>query len=89
VRAAILKSAEQITNKERSVYGRHTSGYIFPISLQIRFFQSFLHGKQFAATLKSEKKGINTCVAYLIIDENGIILEASSSKFIRDEFQFL
>jgi branched-subunit amino acid aminotransferase/4-amino-4-deoxychorismate lyase len=53
------------------------------------FFQSFLHGKQFAATLKSEKKGINTCVAYLIIDENGIILEASSSNFIKALTQFI
>jgi PAS domain S-box-containing protein len=79
IRNAILKSAEQISNKERSVYGRHTSGYIFPISLQIKFFQSFLHGKQFAATLKSEKKGINSSVAYLLIDEQGLILEASSS----------
>ena len=69
IRNAILKSAEQISNKEKSVYGRHTSGYIFPISLQIKFFQSFLHGKQFAATLKSEKKGINSSVAYLLIDE--------------------
>lgn len=80
VRSACMKSVDQITNKERSVYGRHTSGYIFPISLQIKYFQSFLHGKQFAATLKTEKKGINTSVAYLIIDQHGRVLEASSSK---------
>jgi PAS domain S-box-containing protein len=33
VRAAIIKSVDAISNKERSVYGRHTSGYIFPVSL--------------------------------------------------------
>ncbi len=81
VRTACMKSSEQITNKERSVYGRHTSGYIFPLSLQIRYFQSFLHGKQFAATLKTEKKAITSSVAYLIIDSQGKILEASSSNF--------
>lgn len=85
IRSAVIKNAEAISNRERSVYGRHTSGYIFPVSLQIKFFQSFLHGKQFAATLKQEKKGINTSVAYLIINEEGIIIEASSSmKFINN-----
>lgn len=58
IKTALLKSSEQLTNKERSVYGKHISGYIFPISLQIKFMQSFLHGKQFVATLKSEKKGV-------------------------------
>lgn len=80
VRSACMKSADQITNKERSVFGRHTSGYIFPVSLQIKYFQSFLHGKQFAATLKTEKKAISSSVAYLIIDSQGKVLEASSSS---------
>lgn len=31
------------------------------------------------ATLKSEKKGINTSVAYVIFDKQGIIQELSSS----------
>lgn len=38
IRSAAIKSAEAISNRERSVYGRHTSGYIFPVSLQIKFF---------------------------------------------------
>lgn len=73
-----------MTNKERSVYGKHISGYIFPLSLQIKFFQSFLHGKQFVATLKSEKKGINASVAYILIDKNGIVLDVTSSNISID-----
>jgi hypothetical protein len=33
LRSAVIKSAEAISNRERQVYGRHTSGYIFPVSL--------------------------------------------------------
>ena len=39
-----------------------------------------MHGKQFAATLKTEKKAISSSVAYLIIDSQGKVLEASSSS---------
>ena len=73
LRNALMRPSDSMTNKERAVYGRHISGYIFPLSLQIKFFNSFLHGKQFVATLKNEKKGMNTSVAFLIIDKNGII----------------
>eukprot|EP00347_Sterkiella_histriomuscorum_P005463 403356519 len=79
IRSALLKSSEQMTNKERSIYGKHISGYIFPLSLQIKFFQSFLHGKQFVATLKQEKKGINASVAYIVMDKNGVVLDVTSS----------
>jgi ABC-type lipoprotein release transport system permease subunit len=40
---------------------------------------SFITGRQFAATFKVEKSGINKNVAYLILDKNKNILEASSS----------
>ena len=33
LRAALMKSTELMSNKERSVYGRHISGYIFPLGL--------------------------------------------------------
>jgi len=45
VRNACMRSAEQFSNRERNVFGKHTSGFIFPVSLQMRYFQSFLHGK--------------------------------------------
>lgn len=33
IRSAVIKSSEPISNKDKNVYGRHTSGYIFPVSL--------------------------------------------------------
>ena len=33
LRNACMKPPDQIANKERSVYGRHTSSYIFPLTL--------------------------------------------------------
>ena len=38
-----------------------------------------MHGKQFIATLKNEKKGINASVAYVIVDLNGIVMDSTSS----------
>jgi len=87
VRTACMKSNEQFSNKERNVFGRHSSGFVFPASLQIRYFQSFLHGKQFVATLKTEKKPISQSIAYLIVDPQGRILETSSSKDYDLEFR--
>ena len=37
IRVALLKQGDQQHNRERSVFGKHISGYIFPLSLQIKF----------------------------------------------------
>jgi PAS domain S-box-containing protein len=76
---AIGKSGDMITARERIVFGRHASGYIFPVWLSIKSIPSFVTGRQFAATFKVEKSGINKNVAYLILDKNKNLVEASAS----------
>jgi PAS domain S-box-containing protein len=66
---ALTKPPDVITAKERQVFGKHATGYIFPIWLSIKPVPSFVTGRQFAATIKVEKSGINKNVAYLIIDK--------------------
>jgi len=82
IRTALSKSEDQITSKERSIYGKHISGYVFPLGLQIKFHQSFLQGKQFIASLKVDKKAVHTSVAHLITNPDFIVTEASSCKCI-------
>jgi hypothetical protein len=73
------KPPDLITTKERLVFGKHSSGYIFPIWMSIKNVPSFVTGRQFAATFKVEKSVINKNVAYLILDRNKHILEASAT----------
>lgn len=77
--SAIGKSGEMINTRERLVFGRHASGYIFPVWLSIKSIPSFVTGRQFAAIFKVEKSGINKNVAYLILDKNKFLIEASAS----------
>jgi PAS domain S-box-containing protein len=76
---AIQKPPDLLTNKERLVFGKHSSGHIFPVWLSIKNVPSFVSGRQFAATFKVEKSGINKNVAYLILDKNKILVDASAS----------
>lgn len=66
-------------SKERLVFGKHSSGYIFPVWLSIKNVPSFVTGRQFAATFKQEKSGINKNVSYLILDNQRNLLETSAS----------
>jgi hypothetical protein len=61
------------------VFGKHHSGYIFPLWLSVKNLPSFLSGKQFVATFKIEKSGINKNTAYLILDKNKEVIDISSS----------
>lgn len=39
------KTADQISSRERQVFGKHVSGYIFPLWLQIKNLPSLLSGR--------------------------------------------
>lgn len=65
---AIQKPADMLYSKERLVFGKHSSGYIFPAWLTIKNVPSFVAGRQLAATFKMEKSGINKNISYLILD---------------------
>ena len=73
------KTADQISSRERQIFGKHTSGYIFPLWLQIKNLPSLLSGRQYVATFKVEKMGINKSVCHLIINNNSEIEEITAS----------
>ena len=76
---AIQKPPELLSSKEKFIFGKHSTGYIFPIQLTIKNVPSFVSGRQFAATFRVEKPGINKNAAYLIMDKNNSLVDASSS----------
>ena len=76
---AVQKPPDAILAKERQVFGKHATGYIFPVWLAIKPVPSLISGRQFAATIKVEKSGINKNVAYLIIDKQKNLMEASAT----------
>ena len=77
--AALQKGPEGIPNKERLVFARHKSGYIFPVWLQIKAVQSYQQGIQFVAMFKLDKKIISSNIAYLLVSKERRILNISSS----------
>lgn len=68
-----------LSNKERPVFGKHYSGFIFPLWLSVKNLPSFLSGRQFVATFKVEKSGVNKNVAHLLLDRNKEVVDISSS----------
>ncbi len=43
--AAVQKPSDLISSKERQVFGKHSSGYIFPIWMSIKNVPSFVTGR--------------------------------------------
>lgn len=76
---ALGKGAEYIPNKERLVYGRHKSGYIFPVWLQLKMVNTSSSGIQFVALFKTDKKAISSNVAYILINKEKKMQGISSS----------
>lgn len=76
---ALQKPPDMLSTKERPVFGKHLSGYIFPVWLSIKNLPSFLSGRQFVGTFKLEKNGINKNVSHLILDKNKEVIDISSS----------
>lgn len=75
----IQKSADQISSRERQIFGKHYSGYVFPIWLQIKNLPSLLSGRQFVATFKVEKTGVNKSAAYVLFNRDREIADISPS----------
>jgi len=64
-------------NKERLVFGKNKSNYIFPIYISLRAVQSIIQGIQFIATFRVEKNFKNA--AYILTQTDGTIDALSSS----------
>jgi len=71
------ESAFNAKNKERFVFGKNKSNYIFPVYLNIKAVQSIIQGIQFVATFRVEKNFKST--AYVLTAPNGAIDAVSSS----------
>jgi len=76
---SINKSGDQISSRERAVFGKHYSGYIFPLWLQIKNLPSMLTGRQFVATFKLEKSGINKQIAHVLLSPQKELMDISAS----------
>jgi PAS domain S-box-containing protein len=75
---ALAKGPENIPNKERLVFARHKSGYLFPVWLQLKMIQSTQMGVQFVALFKIDKKIMSANIAYVIINKEMKIQGISS-----------
>jgi PAS domain S-box-containing protein len=76
---SITKQADQISSRERQIFGKHYSGYIFPLWLQIKNLPSLLSGRQFVATFKVEKTGVNKTAAYMLFSKDRELMDISPS----------
>lgn len=64
-------------NKERLVFGKNKSNYIFPVYLSLRAVPTVLQGVQFIANFRVEKNFKNA--AYILVNPEGSIDSISSS----------
>ena len=76
---ALAKGPENIPNKERLVFAKHKSGYIFPVWLQLKLFSSIHSEIQFIALFKIDKKMMTSNVAFLVANKDKKIQGISSS----------
>ena len=76
---ALAKGPENIPNKERLVFARHKSGYIFPVWLQLKMIQNTQNGIQFVALFKIDKKIMSSNISYVLINKERKIQGISSS----------
>ena len=94
---ALQKGPEGIQNKERLVFGKHKSGYIFPVWIQVKSVHSYQYGTQFVALFKLDKKIMSSNVAYVLLskekdrDKDNRFLGISSScmKMMNLDMQML
>jgi hypothetical protein len=75
---ALAKGAENIPNKERLVFARNKSGYLFPVWLQLKLIQSSTMGTQFVALFKIDKKIMSANIAFVLINKEKKIQGISS-----------
>ena len=65
------------TNKEKFVFGKNKSNYLFPTYLAVKAMPSILHGIQFVGSFRQEKNFKNA--AYILTLPDGTIDGISSS----------
>lgn len=66
---ALAKGPENIPNKERLVFAKHKSGYIFPVWLQLKLIQSLSNEISFIALFKIDKKMMSSNVGFILVNK--------------------
>jgi|LauGreDrversion4_2_1035121.scaffolds.fasta_scaffold40967_3 hypothetical protein len=80
-----LQSPPDHQMKDKLVYAKHKSGYIFPITIALKIVHAVgkeeddQSGGQFVGIIKVDKKLNNSNIAYLIVDKEKKIIAISSS----------
>ena len=76
---AIAKGADNIQNKERFVFARHKSGYVFPVWIQFKLVMSSSSEINFIALFKIDKKAMSAFIGYVLVGKDRKIYGVSSS----------
>lgn len=76
---AISKGAENIMNKERFVFARHKSGYVFPVWIQFKLVQTSATDVNFIALFKIDKKAMSATIGYVLVGRDRKVHGVSSS----------
>lgn len=82
MRNALTKGMENISKKERFVFARHKSGFVFPVWISFKLVETLQNGLQFVAIFQVDKKMMNSDVGYILINKDKKIscLSASCMK---------
>lgn len=71
---AIAKGADNIQNKERFVFARHKSGYVFPVWIQFKLVMSSSSSSSseinFIALFKIDKKAMSAFIGYVLVGKD-------------------
>ena len=76
---ALAKGPDNIASKERLVFAKHKSGYIFPVWIQLKMVQSMQNGVQFVALMKVDKKMMSANIGFILINKDKKFQGLSSS----------
>lgn len=69
-------NTDQLTNREKTLYGKNKYGYIFQFMLAIKpVYHALKDGLQFIGIIRKEK--LLRTQAYLILNDEGVIKELS------------
>jgi len=79
VEKAINSEQNSLNTKERFIFGKHRSGYVFPAVIHIRTMQNLKSGFQFVAMFKVDKKLVSSQSGYLIVSREKKIQAVTSS----------
>jgi len=77
--AAKAKGVDNLYSKERQIFARHCSGYVFPTNIELRAVTNSENGGQFVALFNLERSLISTDLGFILVTKDKKIAGISSS----------